>query len=361
MIPDNYIPALKSFVVEEVKMIKAYPGIGKFYKPDGYYETMYDYVSAKLEEFILFKKSGVNFIEMEFAESVKKIKDKLISLAGTNNIPYEILFIPRIKITERHWESIIHNKVAELIRIIFDNETDEDFQTLRLYKLIERNSPLARWTKSKNGRNFLFEFQISEGVRQESLIKKRLYLFDRSFVYAQMQYTSSKIWIHKVVVEAFQNWENDNKLWKSIDHLKRKIQTREIYDESRLEIKFLRLLEINGYSKRFIHDENISWLVKYRPDFWFTKENLIIEYDEKAHLSQIQEDIQREKIIRRYFPNVNFIRVQEGFEENGLNEIKHYLMRFENKYENLNDTSRIFKKELPNSCSANGKSVARKL
>ena len=122
-------------------------------------------------------------------------------------------------------------------------------------------------------------------------------------------------------------------LWKSIDHLKRKIKTREIYDESRLEIKFLRLLESTGYSKRFIHDENISWQIKYRPDFWFLNENLIVEYDEKAHKFQVEDDIRREKIIRRYIPNVIFIRVKEGFEQDGLNEIKNYLTRFENKYE----------------------------
>ena len=92
---------------------------------------------------------------------------------------------------------------------------------------------------------FLFEFQVSEGVRKEALIKKKLYLFDRDFVYKQMMYMSTKIWIHKVVIEAFGNWKKDNTLWKNINHLKRKIQTREIYDESRFEIKFLRLLESN--------------------------------------------------------------------------------------------------------------------
>ena len=314
-------------------MIKLYPGVEKFKKPDGYYEKMYQYVSSNPQEFILFKDSGANHIEMEFAESVKKINDKLISSANENKIPREVLFIPRIKIADGQWESIIHIKVAELVRNIFDNEPDEEFQTLRLYKIIDRKSSIDKWIKTKNGKNFLFEFQVSEGIRQESLIRKRLYLFDRNFVYKQMMYMSNKIWVHKVVIEAFERWENDNTLWKNINHLKRKIQTREIYDESRLEIKFLRLLESNGYSKRFIHDENISWQVKYRPDFWFVNENLIIEYDERAHKFQIEDDKRREKIIMRYIPNVNFIRVKEGFEEDGLKEIQSYLMRFENKYE----------------------------
>ena len=333
MIPDNYIQALKNFVIEEIKMVKTSPEIEKFKKPDGYYESMLRYVSLNPQKFILFKQSDINFIEVEFAESVKKIKDKLFFLANQNNIPHEVLFIPRIKITHGHWESIIHIKVAEFLRNIFDNEADEEFQTLRLYKIIERNSTLVKWTKTQNGKNFLFEFKVSEGIRSESLIKRRLYLFDRNFVYAQMQYASNKIWIHKVVIEAFQNWEKDNTLWKNIDHLKRKIQTREIYDESRFEIKFLRLLQNNGYSKRFIHDENISWQIKYRPDFWFINENLIVEYDEQAHNFQLDDDRRREKIIRKYIPNVNFIRVKEGFEEDGLNAINNYLLRFENKYE----------------------------
>jgi very-short-patch-repair endonuclease len=92
-------------------------------------------------------------------------------------------------------------------------------------------------------------------------------------------------------------------------------------------------LESNGYSKRFIHDENISWQVKYRPDFWFVKEGLIVEYDEKAHQFQIEEDRRREKIIQKYIPNINFIRVREGFEVEGLKEINEYLIRFESKYE----------------------------
>ena len=320
-------------MIDEVAMIKQYPRIAKFYKPYGYYEKMYHYISTNPDQFILFKDSNVIAIEMEFAESVKKIKDKLYSLANKNHIPNEVIFVPRIKITTGYWESIIHIKVAELVRNLFDNESDEDFQTLRLYKVIERESPIDKWAKTKNGKNFLFEFQVSEGVRQEALIKKRLYLFDRNFVYKQIMYMSTKVWMHRVVIEAFANWEKDNTLWKNINHLKRKIQIREIYDESRLEIKFLRLLESSGYTKRFIHDENISWQVKFRPDFWFVNENLIIEYDEKAHNLQIEEDKRREKIIKKYLPNINFLRVKEGFEADGLKEIKTYLSKFDNKYE----------------------------
>jgi hypothetical protein len=116
MISDNYLPALERFTIEEARMIKLNPDVNKFYKPDGYYEKMYNFVSANSSEFIPFIESGVHFIEMEFAESVKVIKDKLISLAKEFAIPEEVLFIPTISIEVGKRESIIHIKVAELIR-----------------------------------------------------------------------------------------------------------------------------------------------------------------------------------------------------------------------------------------------------
>ncbi len=196
---------------------------------------------------------------------------------------------------------------------------------MRLFNIEDRYSEIAKWVKSKNGKNFLFEFQIAEGIRPEALIKKRLYLFDRNFLYAQMLYMSEKIWVHTVVVNAFHAWSIDKKLWSNIDHLKRSLTTKEFLDESRKEIKFLRLLENNGLKGRFIHDEIISWQIKYRPDFWFIKEDLIVEYDEKAHLSQIEQDIRREKIIKKYLPNIKFIRILEGNENVGLEKIKRHL------------------------------------
>ena len=61
---------------------------------------------------------------------------------------------------------------------------------------------------------------------------------------------------------------------------------------------FLRMLENAGLKGLFIHDESISLQLKYRPDFWFINENLIVEYDETAHKLRTDEDVQREKIIK---------------------------------------------------------------
>jgi very-short-patch-repair endonuclease len=72
----------------------------------------------------------------------------------------------------------------------------------------------------------------------------------------------------------------------------------------------------------------VSWNIKYRPDFWFVKENLVVEYDERAHQFQQDQDKLREKIIKRYIPNITFIRVLEGHEEKGLADIKAYMDNF---------------------------------
>ena len=199
--------------------------------------------------------------------------------------------------------------MSKIVRQLFDEATGEDFETLKQFKAFARKSPINKWIKSKNGKNFLFEFQVSQGIRSEFLIKKRLYLFDREFIRQQIMWMSEQIWIHNVVIDAFNKWEIDKKLWSKIDHIKRKIELSEILDESRQEIKFLRMLENAGLKGRFIHDVNISWQLKYRPDFWFVDASLIVEYDETAHKFRLEEDLKREKIIRKHLPNIQFIRV----------------------------------------------------
>lgn len=329
MITEEYILGLKEFTLAEVNLTKQYAGEEAYQNAKPYYEGMYSYVSKNPSEFIPFEESNLTFYEFEFADAVEEIKTKLIELCDLNNIPREVIFIYRYKIREDFWDSIIHKKVADLIRYIFDLENGEDFQTLRQFKAFDRHQEIDKWIKSKSGKNFLFEFQVTEGLRKELLIKKRLYLFDDKFVYVQMQYLSRMFWVHNIVIEAFEKWKQDKTLWKKIDHIKRKIENREILDESRLEIKFLRLMESNGLKRKFIHDEAIDWNIKYRPDFWFVTANLIVEYDEKAHENQTESDLKRESIIRKYLPNVHFIRIKEGNEQKGLKEILEFLEKFE--------------------------------
>lgn len=330
MLPDTYILSLQKFVTEEVSLIRQHRGDEKAASAASYYSAMYQYVADHITDFIYFDDSGVDFYKYEFAERIEKIRNKLVTEAIKINIPPQALFIPRIKVQERtKWQSIIHTKLIQIVNHIYENDDDEELATMRLFSIEDRHNEIAKWIKSKNGKNFLFEFQIAEGIRPEALIKKRLYLFDRNFVYAQMLYMSEKFWVHNVVEEAFKSWKANTKLWNNIDHLKRRLTTKELLDESRKEIKFRRLLENSGLKGRFIHDEIISWQIKYRPDFWFIKEDLIVEYDEKAHITQIEQDQRREKIIRKYLPNIKFIRVFEGKEDAGLEKIKQHLNEIE--------------------------------
>lgn len=328
-ITEQYIKAYLEFVNVELALTAQYNGEEYAKRMTPYYEGMYKHISQNPNEYIVFNDDcDVTYYEMEFVEAVEPIRERLFELAKQNNIPTEILYIPRVKIEEGFWDSIINRNVIKIVRQLFDEEQDEEYATLRLFKAFDRKSPINKWTTSKNGKNFLYEFQVSQGIRAETLIRKRLYLFDKEFVRQQMLRMSEKIWLHNEVVTAYEKWEQDNSLWNKIDHIKRKIEQKEILDESRKEIKFLRMLENAGLKGRFIHDVSISWQLKYRPDFWFINENLIVEYDEIAHKLRTNEDVQREKIIKKHIPNVHFIRVQEGLEKDGLEEVLNFLKSF---------------------------------
>lgn len=328
-ITKQYVKAYREFVTIELALTAQYNGEEYAKRMTPYYEGMYKHISQNPSEYIVFNDDcDVTYYEMEFVEAVEPIREKLLELAKQNSIPTEILFIPRVKIEEGFWDSIINRNVIKIVRQLFDEEQGEEYKMLRSFKAFDRKSAINKWTKSKNGKNFIFEFQVSQGIRAESLIRKRLYLFDKEFVRQQMMWMSEKIWIHNEVIEAYKKWEKDNTLWNKIDHIKRKIEQKEILDESRKEIKFLRMLENTGLKGRFIHDESISWQLKYRPDFWFVNENLIVEYDEIAHKLRTEEDLQREKIIQKHLPNIHFIRVQEGLEKEGLEEVLNFLKNF---------------------------------
>lgn len=331
MITEQYIKAYKDFVKVELSLTTQYNGQEYAKRIAPYYQGMYDHISQNPDDYIVFNHDcNVTYYEMEFVEAVEPIREKLFELAKQNGIPTQILFIPRVKIYEGFWGSIINLNVIKIVRQLFDETSGKEFETLRLFKAFDRNSLINKWVNSKNGKNFLFEFQVSQGIKSEFLIRKRLYLFDKEFVRQQMLRMSEKIWIHKEVIAAFGQWENDKTLWNKIDHIKRKIALKEILDESRQEIRFLRMLENAGLKGRFIHDENISWQLKYRPDYWFVNESLIVEYDEAAHKFRVEEDFQREKIIKKHLPNIHFIRVAEGAEDEGLKKILSFLAKFSN-------------------------------
>jgi very-short-patch-repair endonuclease len=67
---------------------------------------------------------------------------------------------------------------------------------------------------------------------------------------------------------------------------------------------------------------------KYIVDFYISEVGLVIEYDEKHHKKQIDEDEERQKFIEEKL-GVEFIRVNEGEELYGLNRVIKFLMKKE--------------------------------
>lgn len=69
-------------------------------------------------------------------------------------------------------------------------------------------------------------------------------------------------------------------------------------------------------------------------DFYLPQIKLAVEYDEDYHKHQLEKDKNREKKVRSKL-GCDFIRVREGFELKGLNEIIKYIKQMpkEEKYE----------------------------
>jgi len=60
---------------------------------------------------------------------------------------------------------------------------------------------------------------------------------------------------------------------------------------------------------------------KYILDFYLPEEDICVEYDEVYHKYQSFKDNVRELVIRKFKPNIQFVRVKEGLEAEGLNQI----------------------------------------
>ncbi len=96
--------------------------------------------------------------------------------------------------------------------------------------------------------------------------------------------------------------------------------------------------EFLTYDKSLIYEKE-KIFGQYRVDMYFPKFNLIVEYDEKHHKNQIQEDKLREKHIIDLIEGdgsydsedgykTKFIRVEEGKEFEGIISIISYLVHY---------------------------------
>ena len=90
------------------------------------------------------------------------------------------------------------------------------------------------------------------------------------------------------------------------------------------------------YDKSLMYEREV-YFGKYRVDIYFPKFNLIVEYDEKHHKYQTEEDIARERYIVDLIEGkgsydsedgylTKFIRVEEGKEFEGIINIITHLM-----------------------------------
>ena len=61
-------------------------------------------------------------------------------------------------------------------------------------------------------------------------------------------------------------------------------------------------------------------VLNYRIDFYLPDLNIAVEYDEIYHKSNVESDTKRQLDIENYL-QCNFVRVQEGFELEGINKI----------------------------------------
>ena len=203
MISKEYIIAYKNFVILELELLAQYVGSEYSNRMANYYNAMYKYISAHQDEFMLFDKSAVKFYELEFAEAVEPIRNKLIALAQQKQIQMEILFLPRVKLPNGKWDRIISTKVVSLVRDLYDKDPSLEFETMRQYQSYPRVHKLVYWTVIEGGKKAIKELSAEKNLPSKNLVVKQLKLFDNEFVIQQKQWFSREIWVHRDLVNRY--------------------------------------------------------------------------------------------------------------------------------------------------------------
>jgi hypothetical protein len=203
MIPEKYVTAYKNFVEEEISLNAKYNGEVYAAKLAPYYQKMIAHIEANVEEYVIFDKSSVKFWELEFAEYVVPIREKLLKLAVDQHIPMQTLFIPRVKIEGDKWDRVIFKGVVKLVRQVYDESDEDDFSILRRYLPTSRSSKLYFWTENIAGKKAIAAISNQTGLKSKELVVKQLKLFNNDFVKQQMQWMSREIWIHKELSAAY--------------------------------------------------------------------------------------------------------------------------------------------------------------
>ena len=146
--------------------------------------------------------------------------------------------------------------------------------------------------------------------------------------------SNSKI-LNYDIKEYFLNWLISENL----------IENKEIiFSRNEIEFKY-NLLNLFKIAKRIVSayttKENVDIIMEiipqyevldYRIDFYLPFFHIAIEYDEYEHKHRKEYDIKREKDIKKYFDDNNdyieFIRINEGFEDEAIGELIGHLINF---------------------------------
>lgn len=93
--------------------------------------------------------------------------------------------------------------------------------------------------------------------------------------------------------------------------------------QTNFEIQLIKQIKMLKGDKKHLEfkSEYIVPGINYRADLYFPNLNLIVEYDENDHKYQQDKDKQREIDISKQLKNINFIRVKEGEEYQGIIDI----------------------------------------
>ncbi len=202
MIPTKYIEAYFKLLTKEMQLTHAIEGVISGEQSNEYFSTMYSYIEHRPDDFVDLEKSGVQLHELELAERVPQFLLMLLEAARIWDVPQEILFVPAARVNGK-WRQFIHKDVVRIVRMIYDDNPDAAFATLRKYTSLHKYHAVTRWVETKDGKQFLDQYQKSTGTNKKDIFKKRLQLFGPEFASAQARLLSQDVWVLKDIIQGY--------------------------------------------------------------------------------------------------------------------------------------------------------------
>lgn len=204
MVDKKYVNAYRDFVRMELELASVYSGKEYARRMTPFYERMLDHIEKNFQDYVVFDDSKVSWFEREVAEEVDPIRELVLSNAAKQGFPVEAIFIPRVKLEEKKWDRIVHVRVAEMIRSVYDEAPGADFEMLRNYRSFHNRTPIVKWIWSVEGMDVVTQIQRKNRCKIKFLIRNVLNLFDNEFVRQQLLWLSQETWIHHSVISAYE-------------------------------------------------------------------------------------------------------------------------------------------------------------